>query len=422
MKKIFNIQNILFIALILLSIFSLSSCSKGKKKINNLVLLTTKIETDVKNAKIHIKPPTKVTDLRLKESLYKNSSKPIICKPAIAKKILYSLHNDGSVMAFSLKTKKLIWKRQLQHNKIKSKVFYNKGGILFSNNKLYVTNNSQLLFTLDPKTGNEIFRKKLPDLASLKPAMIDDKFLLVQTDKYLCKYDIETKKIVSYHKLHSKNLSSYNHAGPLVRNNHVLLSDIAGHVYYINLANNKVKWMLNLYNVEEHNNNMIHSISLNHQLFMDGKYIYGATDNYIVKIAVNSGKIVWRKYVENILSVNMIDNYIFVTSNARQVAAISTKNGKILWDGYLSSQDGRKANKIKKIQTVQFTSPFLTKDNQIFLNVIGTNKTLYQFKYNPTTKKLPKEPRILAIPKNIIYYHNCCCTGLYLIGKFANVN
>ena len=110
----------------------------------------------------------------------------------------------------------------------------------------------------------------------------------------------------------------------------------------------------------------------------------------------------------------MFGDNLFITNNARQVAALSTHNGKVKWVCNLISEEERKT---KRPATVILQPPFVSaiEDNRLAVSVVASNGQLYQF-IQDETGQLPLQPRIVKIEKQVRYQWLSCCTGkLHLI-------
>jgi len=103
--------------------------------------------------------------------------------------------SQGHVSAFSLKDNKITWTTDIAKGSLDRN--FNAGGILYSDEKLFVTNGSRNLVILDAQTGDEIIRKEFPDILRTKPVMADDRILLVQTiSNQLIAYDIKSSNLL----------------------------------------------------------------------------------------------------------------------------------------------------------------------------------------------------------------------------------
>jgi outer membrane protein assembly factor BamB len=391
----------------LLSLFYLVSCDNiGSSKVKNLIDLTPKLE--VEDPKQPLFSTGKSDPFKEKTShFYTISNKAIIAEPAIAKGVMYNVDKQGFVNAFSLKEKKILWSKNISGSEVDK--YFHSGGILFSDDKLYITYGSRNLVIMDASTGNELIRKEFPDILRSNPVMVDDKLLLVQTtSNQLVAYNIKNSKLVWMHEGGIEIISSKNQIHPIINNGKVLVSYSSGEVVYIDATNGSELWRYNLSNSELGLPNFEPYVIITKPI-INGDFTYFATSNgKIIKLNLNNGQEVWTKIAEDIQSMILHDNNLIITNNARQIALLSITNGTVQWVGDLISPKERMS---KKPKTVSFLNPFIVKNGTIYtINVIASNGELYQFTTNDSGE-LPKEAHISLIDKNIKYYWISCCNG-----------
>jgi outer membrane protein assembly factor BamB len=386
----------------------LSSCDNiGSTKIKNLIDLTEKltIESKVIPRITEAMEDPYPTETQKNYTISRNS---IISEPAIAKKIVYTTDSKGFVSAFSIKEKKILWRTNIAGDLVEKK--FHDGGILYSNGKLFVTNGTRYLVILDANTGREIIRKQYPDILRAKPVMAPKDLLLVQTaSNQLIAYNIESSKFIWLHEGGIETISSKNQVHPVLHNNHVLVSYSSGEVVYLDIDTGVEKWRYNVSNSYNAALPNFEPLTITTLPIIDRDFTYFATSKgKIVKLNLQTGIPVWVKDAENIQSMQLHQNNLFVTNNARQVASISCDDGSVNWIGNLISQKDRSK---KKPKPVLFQAPFIAKSGEGFsVNVIGNNGELYKFTTD-ISGPLPLEPVIISIDKGSIYNWISCCSG-----------
>lgn len=406
MKKI-----ILFVLLPILLI----SCDRfGSGRVKNLIDLTPKLEVESKEKLNFSSGQLKDSQfLDQKTKSHKLSKNTIIAKPAIAKGIIYSTDVKGFVSAYSLKEKKILWQTDIAKGALDRN--FNYGGILYSSGRLYVTNSSRYLVILDANSGDEIIRKEYPDIVRNKPIMATNSLLLVQTiSNQLIAYDIKTSKFLWLHEGELETISTRNHVHPIVYDGNVLVSYSSGEIVYLDAQSGKEKWRYNLTSISDIGiPSFDPSVIVTTPIIKDEYAYFATSDGKIIKMDLDNGAPAWVKTAEDIQALSLVGDYLLVANNARQVAALSSHNGKTLWVGDLiSSQERSKRN----VQTALFQEPIVTKDgNSFIISVIASNGELYQFKPD-ASGFIPSEPTIKKIAKNVKYHWMSCCSGkLHLI-------
>jgi outer membrane protein assembly factor BamB len=397
------------IIIVLLLPLMLASCDYiGSTRVKNLIDLTPKLEAET-TEKITLPKSNKTLYAKEKIGSYKLSKGEIISRPAIAKGVVYSVDNKGYVSAFSLKEKKILWTCDIAKSNLTRQ--FSAGGILYSDGKLFVTNGSRNLFVLEAGTGIEILRKEFPDILRAKPILATDKLLFVQTiSNQLLAYNIESSKLVWMHEGGLETISAINNVVPVVYNGNVIVSYSSGEIFSLDIETGQEQWAFNLSNAEDlAMPNLDPLMIVTAPIVSENYLIFATTNRKLIKLDLDNGAPVWIKQAEDIQSMSLIGDDLFVTNNARQVAAISAHNGKIKWAGDLIS---RKERQTKRPKTVLFQPPFITKveGGNAALNVLGNNGELYQF-IPGKSGILPVEPIIKAIEPHVFYCWFSCCTG-----------
>lgn len=395
----------------------LSGCdSIGIGKTTNVVDLTQKIKVEKAES---IKLTSSHQDIHLtssRQESYNISKANIISVPTIAKSIVYSLDQKGYVTAFSLKQKTVLWSKQLDSSNAEN---YNIGGILYSDDKLYVTNGSRELFILSATTGEKILNKLFPDIIQTKPVMFDDKTVLVQTiSNQLIAFDTEKLEVVWANEGEIGLVSSRSHFSPFLANGYVITSYTSGELFCANPKNGEVKWVHSLSD-KITDLDLFGSLSptvINTKPVVKDDYVYVATSNSrLMKIRINTGDIIWQKNIEDIQSMTLSGNKLIITTNGRQVAILSSQNGDINWVADLVNPSQKRS----KLSTTLFQAAFVVNDNynQQSLNVIASTGELYSFKFNEQGE-LSHVAEIINLTKGVrSYWISCCDNKLYLFNS-----
>lgn len=403
-----------FLTILLLPFFLISCDNLGTTRIKSLIDLTPKLEID--SVKTHLFSSGKDDPFKdQKARSYTISKKPIIAEPSIAKGVMYSVDQKGYVTAFSLDNKKILWIKDVSGNELNR--HYNSGGILFSDNKLYLTHGTRNLIVLESETGHEIIRKEFPDILKTKPVMVNDRVLLLQTvSNQLVAYDTKSSKFLWMHEGGIETISSKNHIAPVIHNGHVLVSYSSGEVLYLNAINGSPVWRYSLFNSEELGAPSFDPSVIVTKPIITGHFVYFATSKgRLVKLDLTNGLEIWARNAYDVQNIVLHDNNLIVTNNARQVAIVSTNDGHIHWVGNLISPKERGS---KKPKAVTFLDPFVVKDgDRYILNVIASNGDFYKFTTDDAGV-LPDHPVISHVDKKLKYYWISCCNGfMHLISS-----
>ncbi|AFB20829.1 outer membrane protein assembly factor BamB family protein [Rickettsia canadensis] len=389
------------IALLLLPWILISCNGLGPQRVKNIVELTPKLSIQT-NEPIYLDSNANIYAFNvnmLKNKQYSVTRSKTITEPVFIGNIIYALDVRSNISAFSIEKNKIIWSYNLSRHK---KDNYIGGGILHYNGKLYVTYGSRLLVVLDAKSGYEIIRKELPDIIRMKPVMLNDNTVLVQTiSNQTIALNAETLKTVWEHESLAEVLSASYFMRPIVQHDNVIVTYNSGQVLALNIKNGEVRWNFDFANLSDHIAipNFDESSILCAPVH-DNMNLYIATGlGKLIKLSTATGSVIWHVNAEGIQSMSLIGNSLFVTNNARQIAAFNPETGKVKFVADLSDRKDP-----KKLKSATFLAPFIGVDNnnKRSLNVISINGVLYSFDLD--NNELNIMPHIGKIIKNIRYY------------------
>ncbi len=397
--------------IILLLPFILTSCNLGAKKIKNIVELTPRLSVETNEAiQIDSTVETNIFSPEMfRNKEYTITKYKIIAEPIFKKAVVYTIDTKGNVSAFSMKDKSIIWSYNISNNKSD---YYTGGGILYYNDKLYITYGSRYLVVLDSKSGHEIIRKELPDITRIKPVLINDHTIIVQTvTNQILAINIENLNFVWQHEGIIETLSSSYHVAPLAQNGYVLVNYNSGQIFALEANSGKILWANDLSNQQEIGLPNFEAAFILCKPVINNSYIYIANSaGKIIKLDIMTGNIIWQTKAYDVQSMSLAGNSLFITNNAGQVAAISTEFGKVKFVADLNDEKD-----IKKIKASSFLAPMIgkaTEEKAWNLNIISTKGELYSFQ-SDINGNLNTTPMISKITKNIEYHGKTCCGTMY---------
>lgn len=394
--------------LLLLSLTLIGCSGTGFKKSRTIVELTPKLVLQNNDPIIIDSSSLYSLESGSKEvSLTKSN---IIARPILVGDFVYFIDARGNVSCFSISSRKIIWSQDVSD---KPENNHLGGGIEYYQNKLYVTNGSRFLVILNSENGVEIIRKQFPDIIRIKPTILKNNIVLVQTvSNQVFGYDIGRASIVWQHETLSESISSNHHVSPIEYDNHLIVNYTSGQIFSINLANGTEEW---LFNLSDSGNNIdlpsFNPIAIACDPIFDNGYLYVAgTIGKLTKLNLKNGNIVWQIDAQDVQSMSKIGNSLFITNNAKQAAAIDMNNGQVKWLADLYSTDKT------KYQPASFLPPFATKDNdKVILNIVNNHGEMFTFALD-NDGALPNLPIIQKIVKNVKYLiNNGDVNSIYLL-------
>ena len=345
-----------------------------------------------------------------KQKTYHLTRNRIVAPPAFAKGVLYFIDDMGIVTAFSKKEKKKLWSQEISHTTHD----YNHlgGGIVYSDEKLYITNGSRFLVVLDSKSGYEIMRKEFSDIIRIKPVLLTDQLVVVQTvSNQIYAYDIATSKLVWQHEGLVETLTSSLYVRPILYDSNILINYSSGQIFSFSTKDWQQEWAMNLSQTNDITLPSFEPVTLSCQPLVEAGHIYlPSSTGKILKVALKTGEIVWEAKASDVLSMSLSGNSLFITNNAKQVAAISTSNGKVKWVGSLDLTKDK-----QKSKGILLLAPMLSKTEHGFVvSVVAGNGLIYNFE-SLDNQTLPLEATQVKGLKDTDYVGTTCCGDLYIV-------
>ena len=257
--------------------------------------------------------------------------------PVIADGKIFILTKNGYLTAFDEVSLKQLWSIDIVNKTSNSD--YLSGGIAYHSGKLFVTNGSRVFDIIDAQNGNLVFSKQLPDILVTKP-VIQGQIVILQTmgnQSYFL--DLTRKTMLWDHAGSPETLQGGMTINPITDNNgRALISYTSGQVSLIDLTKRVEAWQIDLAT----DSTMPEYVAVNLAVspIIEGENAYLAdNDGKIFKIDMNNAKVLWKKEIDDVRTINNTKNALIMTTNGRQVIAIDKVHGGIIWATDLPDKD-----------------------------------------------------------------------------------
>ena len=377
------------IILIVVSTICISGCNKStKNKITSLIDFTPLLapEPNSKNLQIATEKQSIAPDeLQNFNSIsyksmnfildyepnkfktHKFTKNKLIAAPVFDKNKLFVLDELANVYCLDSKSLDVLWVSKL--NKSSKNIKHTNGGLSISKNKIAITYSGRDVVVLDINNGTELLRKTLDDIVKSAPLLHDNKLLVITLSNTVQVIDILLNKTLWAHESLPSVLNSGKYIAPIVYNNKAYILNTSGTIFKYDLDNGQTEWVKDINN----ETNGLYSFSARNveiDPIIVGDHIYIAhSSNYLYKIALSNGNIIWKKHISDIKAAVFSGNTLFIATNAKQIAAINAYDGSILWAS--SIRDVKQS----KNYPVTFTNPLMINNELVFITSDG-------FKYN----------------------------------------
>lgn len=260
----------------------------------------------------------------------KKFSNKISAMPSVIDNRIHVLTSNGALWSIDENSKKEIWKTYISNKRVKTT--YEGGGVKYSAGKLYVTNGSSNLAILNYENGRRVTVKKFEDILNAAPLLSKDKVYILSLSNQL--YALG-KSDLGLHWDHfgSSDKVTFGKKNSFLNfdsKHNIFVSFPSGQTFMLNPEDGSKIWELSFDSNEQSSRFIPSNIAV--EPVFDGKNLFIADSRgKLHRYDLNNNSKVWEANIDDIQSLNKSGNAIFVTNSRRQVAAVSAKNGKVLW-------------------------------------------------------------------------------------------
>ena len=369
----------------------LTACSNGSQKAIAFADLTPKLTQETKdlvmlgNAR---NPRANYPDLTMLQQpilarkvndQYAQYPCDISWGPAIEGNRIYGIDTRGQLKIMEFAHGRLV---TIVTRDLKARDKFLSASIIKDGDKLYVSMDEELI-VLKASNGRELVRKSFTSPIDGYPA-VGEQYVAIRTkDGDLLVFD-QRWQAVFHNSTPVDTISSTSGSSPFFTSGLLISDSRSGQILAAELKAKAVLWQ------GQFDTKIDTSApkGTRCQIVASDDVLYAAYSNHLDAIHLASGKVLWSREFKDIQSMSLAGNALFVTNNAKQVAAIKTDDGKVFWATHLDVSSANKA-------PVQFQSPILIQGD---LMVVVDDGNMYRM--NPLTGK---SLDVIKVPKGVLH-------------------
>ena len=304
----------------------------------------------------------------------------LIASPVIAHKVVFTIDAEAVVSAFRLDNGKKIWKRRLKPLNKDDKAISMKGaGVAVMNKKVYATTGFGGVFALDMISGKKIWRYDAETPIRIAPTVAEDKVLVQTIDNLLIALNPETGEELWRYKSSQEATVLVGGASPAYspKQDVVIAAFSTGELRAFKASTGSPLWADILVSGKR-KNSLTDINAIKASPVIDGDRVYAVgNNNVLAAIDLRSGARIWELEIGGVNQPWIAGKYLFVLSNDLDLLAVETASGKIVWNTKIPT-----GNSIEDKVGVFATGPVLT-DNRLLI----TTSNGYAFAVSPYTGK-----------------------------------
>ena len=290
---------------------------------------------------------------------------PLISKVILAEDSFILLDGKANLYSFDVGNLRKKWEINLTDN-FKNKK-YHAGSIVYQKDMLYVSYGGDEVLAIDASSGSIKWRKSVLDVVKSHIAVGEDYlYFLGLSDKlYVLN---KTDGTVLDQKFDSEEWVYQGHEfGPLLSGNKIYVPFFSGVLRAYDIENMREIWS-NDFAEDLIYDPALSPLNFKIQSIIEDDRLYTASpENNLLKLNTEDGSVVWRSDIKDIKSMNHSCNYLFVTTNARELIAVEKKSGKIGWVTKL--YDEKSTNNLK---VLSYSTPLMINSKLHITNSVGS--------------------------------------------------
>jgi outer membrane protein assembly factor BamB len=236
---------------------------------------------------------------------------------------IYLAHARGEVNALALNNGQVQWRVDV-HDKIS-------GGPAVGRGIVVVSTEDAGLIALAQNNGKELWRTTLSSVALSRPLISDDKLFVQTIDEKIYALNIKDGSRIWVEGNESPPLSLRGTARPLMVGSKVITGFADGRLIAFNAATGKTLWEATIA-VPHGRTDLERVVDIDGILAVDDHMIYVSTfQGRIAAVSTNDGRIVWNREMSSYQGVALDDGQLYVTDAEGFVWALDRKTGATLW-------------------------------------------------------------------------------------------
>lgn len=289
----------------------------------------------------------------------------LMAVPVIADGKIFTLDSQAQLSAFSIKDGTRLWQKNIPENvgdEIRAGA-----GLAYDGGKVYAALSDGYVLALDAASGKVLWTRNLATPLRAAPTLAGETLYIVTAANVLHQINLSDGVLGWSHAGIQESTSFLGMASPTLLNDVVVVPYSSGEVFGLRALNGRMAWEENLASTKR-TGTLPAMADIQGQPVVDGDKIYVASHSgRFVALDGRAGARVFEADLGSVQTPYVAGNAIFVVTTENQLAALSRKNGHILWAVSLQ----RYADEDDRTSTVLWTGPVLAGGKLWLANSLG---------------------------------------------------
>lgn len=265
--------------------------------------------------------------------------KPLTAAPIAAEGMVFTLDTDGEVAAFDMKDGDKKWETSLVPKGEQDSGSVG-GGLAYASGRVYATSGYKYVTALNPQTGKQLWKTKLPSPARSAPTVMNEQVYLITLDNKLMAFSAADGAPLWNYAGVSETTNLLGSAAPAVDETLVVLPLSSGELYGLRPENGRIVWEDNLSAVRR--TGALSTIADIRGLpVIDQGLVYALSySGRMVALDQVTGRRLWQREIGSAEMPWAAGETVFVITTDQQVAALARNSGQIYWITPLARFEG----------------------------------------------------------------------------------
>ncbi len=280
--------------------------------------------------------------------------RPLTAAPIAAEGMAFAVDTDGEVSAFDLQNGSRKWRVSIVPKGEKDSGAVG-GGLAYASGRVFATSGYKYLTALNPQTGAQLWKTKLPAPARAAPTVMNEQVYIITLDNRLMAFNAADGVPLWNYAGVSEATNLLGSAAPAADETLVVLPLSSGEIFGLRPENGRIVWEDNLSAVRRAGSLGAIADIRGLPVIDQGVVFALSYSGRMVAIDQVTGRRLWQREIGSAETPWAAGSVVYVISTEQQLVALSRDSGEIFWVMQLP----RYASEEKRDEPIVWTSPML---------------------------------------------------------------
>lgn len=256
--------------------------------------------------------------------------RPLTAAPIMAEGMVFTVNTDGEVYAFDAAKGSRKWSTSIVPKNEEDSGALG-GGLAYASGRLYATSGYKYLTALNPQTGAQLWKTKLPSPARSAPTVMNEQVYIITLDSHLMVFSVADGTPLWNYSGVSESTNLLGSAAPAVDDTLVVLPLSSGELYGLRPENGRVVWEDNLSAIRR-SGSMDAIADIRGLPVIDQGVVFALSySGRMVALDQVTGRRLWQREVGSSETPWAAGRTVFIVTTEQQLIALRRDSGEIHW-------------------------------------------------------------------------------------------